>query len=115
VPPFQKLSFLALVAGIVACLFLPGGIGLPDRGLAPNGSDSPKIVPLDLKSGLWELSVHTSTTDLDYAGNEAAVELNWKSLTPEQRAKAIADLKAAELKTVEQQKKARTRKAALVL
>jgi len=100
----KQFSSFALVAGIVACLFLSGGIALPGRVSAQNGSESPKIVPLDLKLGLWEVRVHTSTTDLDYSAGEAAVEQLYKNYTPEQRAKGMADLRAEEMKTAEKQK-----------
>jgi uncharacterized protein DUF3617 len=77
---------------------------------AQSASD-PKIVPLDLKPGLWELHIHTSNMDVNYAASKTAMEEMTKNYTPEQRAKAMADYNARELKAIADRKKGTDRKS----
>jgi hypothetical protein len=75
----------AVVAG--TGLFLMPEIGLPAHAWAQSAADT-KIVPLDLKPGLWEFCIHVSNTDVSYAASKAAMEQLIKNYTPEQRANA---------------------------
>jgi len=56
--PRRKLLILLSILGVAACFFLPAEIGSPGRTFAQTASDI-KIVPLDLKPGLWEFHIHT--------------------------------------------------------
>src|SRR5271154_4341002 len=76
------IRFAAVVAG--TGLFLMPEIGLPAHTWAQSAADT-KIVPLDLKPGLWEFKIHTSNTDVSYAASKAAMEQLFKNYTPEQR------------------------------
>jgi Protein of unknown function (DUF3617) len=99
---------IAVALGI-SLLLLPGEIDTA-RMFAQTASDS-KIVPLDLKPGLWELHIHTSNTDVSYAASKAAMEEMIKNYTPEQRKKMMADYEANELKAIEKRKKGTDRKS----
>ena len=107
--PRKLLIPIIAIALWVSLLLLPGDT---DSGhiLAQTASD-PKIVPLDLKPGLWELHIHTSNTDVSYAASKAAMEEMTKNYTPEQRKKMMADYEAKELKAIEQRKKGSDRKS----
>ncbi len=96
---------LALASSLGVFAFLPGGTGLRSRAAAQKTADEPKIVPLDLKKGLWEVDRHASNTDVSYAASEASMEQITKNYTAEQRAKAMADYKANEEKAIAQRKK----------
>lgn len=96
---------LALTVSAGLFLFLRGQIGLPGRALAQKGSDDVKIIPLDVKPGLWEVEMHSSNTDVSYAASEAAMEQMTKTYTAEQRAKAMADYKVSEAKAIANRKK----------
>jgi Protein of unknown function (DUF3617) len=98
----------AVVAG--TGLFLMPEIGLPAHTLPQSAADT-KIVPLDLKPGLWEFKIHTSNTDVSYATSKAAMEQLTKNYTPEQRAKMMADYDAQELKAIADRKKGSDRKS----
>jgi Protein of unknown function (DUF3617) len=100
----RKTVILLLTIGIGVCLLLSDGIGSPGHTFAQTTSDT-KIVPLDLKPGLWEVHIHTSNTDVSYATSKAAMEEMTKNYTPDQRTKAMADYNARELKAIADRKK----------
>jgi hypothetical protein len=102
------IRFAAVVAG--TGLFLMPEIGLPAHTWAQSAADT-KIVPLDLKPGLWEFRIHVSNTDVSYAASKAAMEQLFKNYTPEQRAKMMADYDAQELKAIADRKKGSDRKS----
>ncbi len=105
-----RLFILFLVVGVGFCLFLPPEIGLPGPTFAQNAGDT-KIVPLDLKPGLWEFHIHTSNTDVSYADSKKSMEQLTKNYTPEQRAKAMADYEVSEKKAIADRKKGSDRKS----
>ena len=108
----SRRRLVILIAAVVAGtgLFLMPEIGLPAHTLAQSAADT-KIVPLDLKPGLWELRIHTSNTDVSYEASKKSMEEITKSYTPEQRAKAMADYEADERKAVEKRKAGSDRKS----
>lgn len=109
--PRRKLLIPVLILTVGTCLFLPIGIGSLGLTFGQNGSDSPKIVPLDVKPGLWELNIHKSNTDFSYATSKAAMEQLTKNYTPEQRAKIMADYETRELKAIADRKKGTDKKS----
>ena len=108
--PRRTLFTLLSTIGIGACIFLLPEIGSPGYTFAQSAGDT-KIVPLDLKPGLWELHIHTSNTDVSYAASKASMEELIKNYTPEQRAKAMADYEANERKAIEKRKAGSDRKS----
>ena len=108
--PRRKLFTLLTTLGVGAYLFLPAEIGSPGYSFAQNASDT-KIVPLDLKPGLWEFHIHTFNTDVSYAASKASMVEMTKNYTPEQRAKAMADYEANERKAIEKRKAGSDRKS----
>jgi hypothetical protein len=100
----------ALTISVTVFLFLPGWIGLAERALSQKATDDAKIVPIDLKKGLWELDMHSSNTDVSYAASEASMEQITKTYTAEQRSKAMAEYKANEAKAIANRKKGTDRK-----
>ena len=108
--PPRKLLILLSILGVAAYFFLPAEIGSPGRTFAQTASDI-KIVPLDLKPGLWEFHIHTSNTDVSYAASKASMVEMTKNYTPEQRAKAMADYETRENKAIADRKKGSDRKS----
>lgn len=108
--PRRKFLVVLSTLGIGSCLFLPAEIGSPGHTFAQTNGDT-KIVPLDLKPGLWELHIHTSNTDVSYSTSRAAMEQMTKNYTAEQRTKAMADYDARELKAIANRKKRSDRKS----
>jgi hypothetical protein len=106
----RKFLIVLSTLGIGACLFLPAEIGSPGRTFAQTNGET-KIVPLDLKPGLWEFHIHTSNTDVSYATSRAAMEQMTKNYTAEQRTKAMADYDTQELKAIADRKKGSDRKS----
>ena len=106
----SKLLVTLLAIGIAVGVFVPGLIDSPGHTFAQSASDT-KIVPLDLKPGLWELHIHTSNTDVSYEASKKSMEEITKNYTPEQRAKAMADYEADERKAVEKRKAGSDRKS----
>jgi hypothetical protein len=105
-----NLLILFAAVGVGTILFLLPEIGLPGHTFAQSASDV-KIVPLDLKPGLWELKIHISNTDVSYAASKASMEQLTKNYTPAQRAKAMADYEEDERKAVEKRKAGSDRKS----
>jgi hypothetical protein len=101
----RRSLILALTVSGGAFLFLRGRTSGPDSVLAQKGNDDVKIVPLDVKPGLWEVQMHSSNTDVSYAASEAAMEQMTKTYTAEQRDKAMADYKVNEQKAIANRKK----------
>ena len=104
-----KLLIPLLAIGIATGVFVPDLIDSLGYTFAQTTND-PKIVPLDLKPGLWELHIHTSNSDVSYAASKAAMEEMTKNYTPEQRKKMMADYEARELKAIADRKKGTDRK-----
>ncbi len=101
--PRRKLFALLSMLAVAACLFLPAEIGSLGQTFAQNAADT-KIVPLDLKTGLWELHIHTSNTDVSYEASKKSMEEITKNYTPEQHAKAMAEYETDERKAIEKRK-----------
>lgn len=94
------IPFSAIVLG--ASLLLPAEID-SGRTFAQSTGDT-KIVPLDLKPGLWEVKIHISTTDVSYESSKKSMEQLTQNYTPEQRKKAMADFEADERKAIEKRR-----------
>ena len=107
--PRLKLLLPMFAIAFGASLLLPGEIE-SSHIFAQTASD-PKIVPLDLKPGLWELHIRTSNTEVSYAASRKAMEEMTKTYTPEQRKKAMADYDVQELKAIADRKKGSDRKS----
>jgi hypothetical protein len=112
-PRRKKLLILLSTVGIGACFFLPAEIGSLGHTFAQTTSET-KIVPLDLKPGLWEFHIHTSNTDVSYAAGKASMVEMTKNYTPEQRAKAMADYETRENKAIADREKGRTENPTIV-
>jgi hypothetical protein len=108
--PRPRLFILSSLVGIGTCLFLAPEPASPGPPFAQSADDA-KIVPLDLKPGLWEFRIHTSNTDINDAADKAAMVELFKNYTPEQRKKAMADYDAQEIKSVEKRKAGSDRKS----
>jgi Protein of unknown function (DUF3617) len=99
----RRALILFSVVGVGTCLFLTPEPASPGPNFAQNAGDT-KIVPLDLKPGIWELKIHTSTTDVGYETSRKMMEQLTQNYTPEQRKKAMADFEADERKAIEKRR-----------
>ena len=99
--------FLLVVPGAVvlaACLLL--AVNIQVRAASGQaGAEANKPQPLDLKPGLWELRVNISTSGMFDALPPETMRQITANMTPEQRAKFVADLDAKTAKAEQAAKK----------